>query len=85
MATKKKTNKKPEIDYKKIYQTFSLEVDNVLFLLHDLKDEAFEGTITNRELIEKLFVINQKLLFAFETADKAVYPYDDDDLLEDSI
>lgn len=85
MATKKKTNKKPEINYKKIYQTFSLEVDNVLFLLHDLKDEAFEGTITNRELVEKLFVINQKLLFAFETADKAVDPYDDDDLFEDSI
>ena len=80
MATKKKTNKKPEIDYKKIYQTFSMDVDNVLFLLHDLKDEAFEGTITNRELIEKLFAINQKLISAFETAEKTL----DDDFFEDS-
>lgn len=79
MATKKKAKKKSEIDYKKVYQTFSMNVDNVLYLLHDLKDEAFEGTITNRELIEKLFVINQKLLTAFETADKTVDPYDDDD------
>lgn len=78
MATKKKAKKKSEIDYKKVYQTFSMNVDNVLYLLHDLKDEAFEGTITNRELIEKLFVINQKLLTAFETADKTVDPYDDD-------
>ena len=85
MATKKKTNKKSEINYKKLYQTFSMDVDNVLFLLHDLKDEAFEGTITNRELVEKLFAINQKLLSAFETADKTVDPYDDDDLFEDSI
>jgi hypothetical protein len=80
MATKKKTNKKPEINYKNIYQTFSMDVDNVLFLLHDLKDEAFEGTITNRELIEKLFVINQKLIFAFETAEKTL----DDAFFEDS-
>lgn len=80
MATKKKTNKKPEINYKKVYQTFSTDVDNVLFLLHDLKDEAFEGTITNRELIEKLFAINQKLLYAFETAEKTL----DDDFFEDS-
>lgn len=79
MATKKKTNKKPEINYKKVYQTFSMSVDNVLYLLHDLKDEAFEGNITNRELVEKLFDINQKLLTAFETADKTVDPYDDDD------
>ena len=85
MATKKKTNKKREINYKKVYQTFSMGVDNVLFLLHDLKDEAFEGTITNRELVEKLFVINQKLLSAFETADKAVDPYGDGDLSEDYI
>lgn len=85
MATKKKTNKKREINYKTVYQAFAMDVDNVLFLLHDLKDEAFEGTITNRELVEKLFVINQKLLTAFETADKTVDPYDDDDLFEDSI
>lgn len=84
MATKKKTNKKTEVNYKKVYQTFSLTVDNVLFLLHDLKDEAFEGTITNRELVEKLFTINQKLVSAFETAENIVDPYNDNDWLEDN-
>ncbi|MFN7584064.1 MAG: hypothetical protein ACK5P0_01770 [bacterium] len=85
MATKKKTNKKPEINYKKVYQTFSMNVDNVLYLLHDLKDEAFQGTISNRELIEQLFAINQKLISAFEIAENTVDPYGDDDLFEDSI
>lgn len=84
MATKKKTTKKTEVDYKKVYQTFSMSVDNVLFLLHDLKDEAFEGTITNRELVERLFAINQKLITAFEVAENTVDPYNDNDWLEDN-
>lgn len=84
MATKKKTTKKTEVDYKKVYQTFSMSVDNVLFLLHDLKDETFEGTITNRELVERLFAINQKLITAFEVAENTVDPYNDNDWLEDN-
>lgn len=80
MATKKKTNKKREINYKKVYKTFSMNVDSVLYMLYDLRDEAFQGTISNRELIEQLFTINQKLLSACESAENAVDPYGDDDL-----
>lgn len=85
MATKKKTNKKREINYKKVYQTFSMNVDRVLYMLYDLRDEAFQGTISNRELIEQLFTINQQLLSACESAENAVDPYGDDDLFKDSI
>jgi hypothetical protein len=57
MATKKKA----VINYRKVAQDFAIEVDDVLFSLYEVKDMAFIGDITNKDLVHELFTLCHKL------------------------
>lgn len=70
MATKKKIN------FEKAYKDFAHDVDTTLFSLYQLKDDVFEGTITHREMLDKLFEITAQLTHAFEKSEEKVYGED---------
>lgn len=72
MATKKKTT----INYQKVYKDFAHDVDTTLYNLHELKDDVFNGTITNKDMIEKLFEITAQLNRAFEDSEQKIYGED---------
>jgi len=75
MANKKKN----VVDYKKVYNKFSKDVDDVLYLIHNLKENVFEGNISHKDMIDELFSISYKLGAAFETAENVIDPYNDDE------
>jgi hypothetical protein len=52
---------KTTINYRKISENLASEVDNVLFNLYEVKDMAFTGDITNKDLIHELFSICHSL------------------------
>lgn len=65
MAKKKKTNNE------KVCNKFAHDIDSILFLLYDLKDDAFKGEITHNELIERLFDVCSKMNTACETFEES--------------
>ena len=87
MATKKNNKKKTEkkVDTAKeltLYKAFADEVSNVHYTLFGLKEDAFNGELTHKELVEKLFELCHSLdkaLDSVEEVDDADYDDDNDD------
>jgi hypothetical protein len=66
--TKKKTEKKTVVvEELTLYKTFADEVSDVHYSLFRLKDDAFNGEVTNKELIERLFELCHSLDKALDT------------------
>jgi hypothetical protein len=69
MAKNKNKNKK--VDWEKNSAKFAHDIDSIMFLLYDLKDDAFKGEITHNELIERLFDVCSKMNTACETFEES--------------
>lgn len=70
MAKTKKT-KKP--NYEKVYNQFHHDMDTVLFNLFELKDDAFNGNLTHKEMVERLFEVCAQMNNSMETAEFSAY------------
>jgi hypothetical protein len=84
MATKK-TKKKIEkknvvVEELTLYKTFADEVSEVHYSLFRLKDDAFNGEVTHKELVERLFELCHALDKALDTIEVV---QDDDDGYDD--
>jgi hypothetical protein len=89
MATKKNNknnkNKKTDkkivvVDEQAIYKTFVDEVSEVHYSLFNLKDDAFNGDVTHKDLVERLVEMCHALDKALDTVDGNVDAgYDDDE------
>ena len=87
MATKKNTKKKTEkkTDAAKeltLYKSFADEVSEIHYKLFNLKEDAFNGEITHKDLIERLFELCHaidKALDIVEVVEDSGCDDDDDD------
>ena len=83
--TKKKTEKKTDAAKElTLYKTFADEVSNVHYTLFRLKEDTFNGEITHKELVERLFELCYSLDKALDTVEGVEDDgyddgYDDDD------
>jgi len=73
MATKKKTTKKT-INFEKSYNQLMKDMDSVCFRMFELKDEVFNGTISNKDLIEELWNVTNMMSNSLSTADQSTDP-----------
>ena len=84
MATKK-TKKKIEkknvvVEELTLYKTFADEVSEVYYKLFNLKEDAFNGEVTHKELVERLFKLCHSIGASLDTIDVV---QDDDDGYDD--
>lgn len=85
MATKKNTKKKKiekKVDVAKelaLYKTFADEVSNVHYTLFNLKEDAFNGELTHKELVERLFELCHSIDKALDAVEEVEDDGDDDD------
>lgn len=79
--TKKKTEKKNVVvEELTLYKTFADEVSEVHYSLFCLKDDAFNGEVTHKELVERLFEMCHALDKSLDTIEVVQDDgYDDDD------
>lgn len=70
MATKKKKTVK-KINWEKNSNKFARDIDNAMIDLWDLRDDVFNGEITHKEMIEKIFTICSKFNNACETFEES--------------
>lgn len=73
MATKKKTTKKT-INFEKSYNQLMKDMESVCFRMFELKDEVFNGTISNKDLIEELWNVTNMMSNSLSTADQSTDP-----------
>jgi hypothetical protein len=79
--TKKKTEKKNVVvEELTLYKTFADEVSEVHYSLFRLKDDTFNGEVTHKELVERLFELCHALDKALDTIEVV---QDDDDGYDD--
>lgn len=83
MATKKKAKKKTEkkvvvAEELTLYKTFADEVSEIHYKLFNLREDAFNGEVTHKELIERLFELCHSIDKALDTVEVAE-DYDDED------
>ena len=84
MATKKNNKKKTEkktvvVEELTLYKTFVDEVSEVHYSLVNLKDDTFNGDITHKDLVERLF----KMCHALDKALDTIEVVQDDDYEDD--
>lgn len=68
-----KTKKTKKTNYEKVYKQFHYEMDTVLFNLFELKDDAFNGNLTHKEMVERLFEVCAQMNNSMETAEASAY------------
>lgn len=73
MATKKKTTKKT-INFEKSYNQLMKDMDSVCFRMFELRDEVFNGTISNKDLIEEMWNITSMMSNSLSAADQSTDP-----------
>lgn len=84
MATKKKTNKKTVkkdvvAEELTLYKTFADEVSEIHYKLFSLREDAFKGEVTYKELIERLFELCHSIDKALDIVEVAEDDLDDED------
>ena len=87
MATKKKVKKKTEkkvvvVEELTLYKAFADEVSEIHYKLFNLREDAFNGEVTHKELIERLFELCHsidKALDTVEGVEDGGYNFDDED------
>lgn len=72
MATKKKTKK--TINFEKSYNQLMKDMDSVCFRMFELRDEVFNGTISNKDLIEEMWNITSMMSNSLSAADQSTDP-----------
>ena len=73
MATKKKTTKKT-INFEKSYNQLMKDMESVCFRMFELKDEVFNGTISNKDLIEEMWNVTNMMSNSLSAADQSTDP-----------
>lgn len=79
MAAKNKPVKKT-VNFEKCFNKLANDMDSVCFTLFELRDEVFNGSITNKQLLEDLWNITNTMSNSLSDADHAADPlYKDND------
>ena len=68
-----KTKKTKKVNFEKAFYKFQHDMDTVMFNLFELKDETFNGTLSHKEMVERLFEVCAQMNNSMEAAENSAY------------